>query len=234
MARPETLVESESSTIPLLESGDHLTRDEFERRYDAMPELKKAELIEGIVYVGSPVRLRRHGQPNAQAIAWIGTYHAQTPGTLAAGHASVRLDDDNEFQPDTLLMIDPAQGGQSILSDDDFIEGGPELIVEVATSTASIDLNSKLRVYQRNNVREYLVWRVLDRAIDWFELVEGEYQRLEPGADGISRSRIFPGLWLDRQALLAANLPRVLEVLQLGLADAAHPAFVARLNPTPG
>ncbi len=232
MTRAETLNDSVMATIPPLESGDHLSRHEFERRYDAMPDLKKAELIEGIVYLGSPVGLRAHGRPNAHAMAWIGNYHAQTSGTITAGHASVRLDPANEFQPDTLLMIDPARGGQASLSDDDFIEGAPELVFEVAASKASIDLNAKLRVYQRNNVREYLVWRVLDRAIDWFVLVEGAYQRLEPAADGILRSTVFPGLWLDRDALVGASLAKVLEVLQQGIADPGHADFVARLNRT--
>jgi Uma2 family endonuclease len=234
MARPETLVESEAATLPFLESGDHLTRDEFERRYDAMPDLKKAELIEGIVYLGSPVRLTQHGQPNGQILVWIASYEAHTPRTIAAGHASVRLDDSNMVQPDALLMIERARGGQACISADDYIEGGPELVVEVAASTASIDLNAKLRVYRRNNVREYLVWRMIDRAIDWFELVDGEYQRLEAGADGITRSKIFPGLWLDTEALLGANLPRVLEVVNQGIADRSHRDFVARLNPTAG
>jgi Uma2 family endonuclease len=234
MARPETLVESEAATLPLLESGDHLTRDEFERRYDAMPDLKKAELIEGIVYMASPVRMIRHGRPHVHVSVWLGTYEAHTPGVLTGDNVSIRLVGDEMPQPDAVLMIERARGGQAIISADDYIEGGPELVVEVAASTASIDLNAKLRVYRRNNVREYLVWRVIDRAIDWFELVEGEYKRLEPGADGITRSKMFPGLWLDPAALVGANLPRVLEVLNQGIGDAAHAAFVARLNPTAG
>jgi Uma2 family endonuclease len=233
MARPETLVESEASTVPVLEQGDHLSRAEFERRYDAMPELKKAELIEGIVSMASPVRLRRHGRPHSYISAWITSYEGHTPGVLTGDNVSIRLAGDEMPQPDAVLMIEPERGGQANVSVDDYIEGAPELIVEVAASTTNIDLNTKLRVYQRNNVREYLVWRVLDRAIDWFVLVEGEYQKLEAGTDGITRSKIFPGLWLDTEALLNANLPRVLEVLRQGLADDDHAAFVARLNPNP-
>jgi hypothetical protein len=98
----------------------------------------------------------------------------------------------------------------------------------------SLDLNAKLRVYRRNNVREYLVWRVLDRAIDWFVLVDEEYQRLEPDADGILRSQVFPGLWLDPGAMLGSHLSRVLEILNQGLADPTHANFEARLNPAAG
>jgi Uma2 family endonuclease len=234
MARPETLVESKSSTIPLLEPGDHLTRDEFERRYDAMPDLKKAELIGGIVYMASPVRLQHHGRPHSHISAWLTTYEAHTPGLLTGDNVSVRLVGDDMPQPDAILMIEQSRGGQASVSDDDYIEGAPELVVEVAASTASIDLNAKLRAYQSNGVREYLAWRILDRAIDWFVLVDGKFQRLEPGADGISRSIVFPGLWLDAQALLSANFARVLEILNQGMSSVDHAAFVARLNPPTG
>ena len=234
MARSETLVETSPASLPLLETGDHLTREEFERRYDAMPGLKKAELLEGIVYLGSPVRLKHHAQPHGHVSAWLGVYAGHTPGVLAGDSSSIRLDDDNMPQPDAMMIIDPARGGQAVLSEDDYVEGGPELVVEVAASTASMDLNTKLRAYRRNNVREYIVWRVLDRAIDWFIPRDGDYQRLSPGVDGVYRSEVFPGLWLDPLALVEANLARVLDVLGQGLADPIHAAFVARLSPPPG
>ena len=240
MARSEILVETSPASLPLLgslpllEPGDHLTREEFERRYDAMPDLKKAELVEGIVYMGSPVRLKHHAQPHGIVLTWLGTYRAHTPGVLFGDNGSIRLDDDNMPQPDAMMIIDPARGGQVVLSEDDYVEGGPELVVEVAASTASMDLNTKLRVYRRHNVREYIVWRVLDGAIDWFILRDGDYQRLSPGVDGITRSEVFPGLWLDPKALVEANLVRVLDVLGQGLADPSHAAFVARPNPPTG
>ncbi len=196
-----------------------------------MPNLKKAELIEGIVYMGSPVRFSHHGQPHAHISAWLGTFGAYMPGVIVGDNCSVRLDDKNMPQPDIVMIIEPARGGQATVSDDDYIEGGPELVVEVAASTASIDLNTKLRVYRRNNVREYIVWRVLDGAIDWFILRDGEYDRLKPGADGVYRSEVFPGLWLDPKALVEGDLARVLEVLRQGVADPTHADFVARLNP---
>ena len=140
--------------LPPLESGDRLTRAEFERRYAAMPNLKKAELIEGVVYVASPLRALAHGKPHADVMAWLGVYSAATPGIGAYDTATVRLDADNEPQPDAVLRIE--QGGQSSISEDDYIEGAPELIVEIAASSASYDLHDKLHVYRRNGVQEYM------------------------------------------------------------------------------
>lgn len=219
-----------SREIPPLETGDHLTREEFERRYEAMPQLKKAELIEGVVHVPSPLRWNRHGRPNRHLSTWLGTYEANTPGVQGGDNATVRLDLENEPQPDAVQIIDPARGGQARISPDDYVEDAPELVVEVAASTVSIDLNTKLRVYRRNRVREYLVYRVLDQAIDWFVLRQSRYDRLAPGDDGIYRSEVFPGLWLDPAALTRLDLARVLEVLRQGLASPEHAAFVARLS----
>ena len=218
-------------TLPPLENGDQLPRAEFERRFDAMPELKKAELLEGIVYMGSPVRLHNHGQPHVRASAWLYLYRGRTPGVIVSDNVSIRLDDETMPQPDLCMLIDPARGGQARLSDDDYIEGGPELVVEVSASTVSLDLHTKLRVYRRNKVRECIAWRVLDRAIDWFVLRDGEYARLAPGPDGIYRSEAFPGLWLDPRVLFDDDLARMLEVSGLGLADPSHAAFAARLRP---
>src|SRR5262249_19824990 len=137
--------------IPILplEPGDHLTRDEFERRYDAMPELKKAELIEGVVYMPSPVRVDRHGSPHANLVGWLVVSGAATPGLKSASAATIRLDEMNEPQPDALLMIEPARGGQARISDDNYVENAPELVAEIAASSASYDLHTKLDVYQR-------------------------------------------------------------------------------------
>ena len=51
----KTTTGSKPPRILPLEHGDHLTREEFERRYEAMPHVRKAELIEGVVYMPSPV-----------------------------------------------------------------------------------------------------------------------------------------------------------------------------------
>jgi Uma2 family endonuclease len=217
-----------SSTLPPLENGDKLTRIEFERRYHAMPEVKKADLIEGIVYIASAVRYRSHSEPHADIITWLGFYSAYTLDVEIADNATVRLDADNEPQPDACLRI--SNGGQTRVSQDDYIEGAPELIVEIAASSAAIDAHEKLKVYRRNQVQEYLIWRVYDGEFDWFILKAGEYQQLVPNAAGVICSQIFPGLWLDKSALLAGNLAKVLAVLQQGLASAEHQSFVEKLE----
>ena len=216
--------------IPPLEAGDRLTRAEFERRYEAMPNLKKAELLEGVVHGPTPVRIRRHGWPHVELVTWIGVYRAGTPGVIPGDNSTTRLDLANEPQPDALLLIDPARGGQARISAEDYIEGAPELVAEVACSGASYDLDVKLEVYRRNQVREYVVWRVLDGAVDWFILREGRYERLAADPQGILRSQVFSGLWLDPQALVRFDLAGVLAVLQQGLASPEHAAFVARLQ----
>ena len=222
------------AALPALENGDRLTRAEFERRYEAMPHLKKAELIEGVVYVPSPVRHRQHGAPHAQLIGWLVQYAANTPGVEVGDNTSVRLDLDNEPQPDALLFIDPDCGGQVRISADGIIEGAPELVAEVASSSVSYDLHVKLHVYRRNGVREYVVWRVLDREIDWFVLRAGQYERMVVDAQGFFRSEVFPGLWLDPAALVGGDLATVLAVVQQGLASPEHAAFAARLHPPAG
>ncbi len=229
MSLPSSL--SSDDDFPLLENGDRLTRAEFERRYEAMPHLKKAELIEGVVYLPSPTRFVRHGHPHFKLIAWLAAYETATLGVMGSDNSTVRLDEDNEPQPDALLLIDPARGGQARISADDYIEGAPELAAEVAASSVSIDLGSKLNAYRRNGVREYVVWRVQNRAVDWFVLREGQYERLQADENGVYKSEVFPGLWLDPAALVAGDMTRVLAVLGEGVASPEHAAFVQRLNP---
>ncbi len=225
VARPDAIA------IPPLENGDRLTRAEFERRYRQMPGVR-AELIEGVAYVmASPVRVARHGEPHAALNGLLFNYRIATPGVRLADNATVRLDLENEPQPDLLLLVDPDRGGQARISADDYIEGAPELVAEVVPSSASLDLGDKLRAYRRNGVREYLVWRVLDRAIDWFVLRDDRYDAMGPGEDGLLRSHAFPGLWLDPEALLSGDLPKAVTALNRGLASPEHAAFVERLTP---
>jgi Uma2 family endonuclease len=216
--------------IPPLVAGDRLTRDEFERRYGAMPEVKKAELIEGIVYMPSPVSHAYHSAPHAKIVAWLVHYAAHTPGVDAGDNATVRLDLDNEPQPDAFLRIKPASGGQTSDTREGYVEGPPELVAEVTASSAAYDLHVKKTAYRRNGVREYVVWRVLDPEIDWFTLSGGSYARLAPGKDGIFRSRFFPGLWLDVERLLQGDMKGVLATLGEGIASPEHAAFVAGLR----
>ncbi|MDY6936747.1 MAG: Uma2 family endonuclease [Cyanobacteriota bacterium] len=215
-------------TIPRLENGDRLSRVEFEHRYCAMPHLKKAELIEGTVYMASPLRITQHGEPHARLMTWLGIYWAATPGIELGDNCTVRLDGDNEPQPDALLRIE--NGGGSIIGEDGYVEGAPELIVEVAASTVSLDANDKLKVYRRNRVREYLLWRVEDGELDWFSWREGEYVRLIPDESGIICSEVFPGLWLDTVALLGGNLAGAIATVQQGIATTEHQNFVDRLK----
>lgn len=213
-----------------LQQGDHLTRDEFERRYDAMPDLKKAELIDGVVHMASPVRWDQHATQHFDAITWLGLYRLVTFGVEGGDNGSLRLDLDNEPQPDAALIILPLYGGRAIIGTDGFIRGAPELVLEIAASTASIDRNSKLRLYQRNGVQEYIIWLVLQNRIEWYSLQAGQYQLLPTHPDGVVRSEVFPGLWLDPQALARRDMARVAAVQQLGLAGPEHAAFVQRLQ----
>ncbi len=225
-----TLATSPTVTrVPPLENGDRLTRPEFERRYNAMPDCKKAELIEGQVYMASPVRARKHSRPHAAIMTWLGNYWLATPGIELLDNPTVILDADNEPQPDACLRLEEFVGGRSSITAADYVQGPPELMVEVSASTASYDLHDKKQVYRRNGVQEYLVWRVNDRALDWFELQDGVYVNLPIGADGLIRSRVFPGLWLAVADLLAGNLPQLVVGLNLGLATAAYQEFQAGL-----
>ncbi len=219
-----------SLLIPPLESGDRLNRYEFERRHNAMPHLKKAELIEGVVYVPAALRFRSHGQPHGRLMTWLGVYEASTPGVALGDNPTVRLDLDNEPQPDAVLLIEESAGGQARLSHDDYVEGAPELAAEIAASSAAIDLYDKKRAYRRNGVREYIVWQVCEQKLDWFYLQEGEYISLPVDEDRVIRSRVFPGLWLAVDHLLAENMARVLAVLQEGLDSPAHAPFVQELS----
>jgi Uma2 family endonuclease len=219
---------TQAKVLPLM-NGDRLTRAEFERRYSAMPHLKKAELIEGVVYVPSPVSLD-HAEPHFSVIFALGLYWCGTPGVAGGDNGTLRLDLDNEPQPDAYLRIFQEYGGQARLSKDRYVEGSPELVAEVAASSASYDLHDKLRAYRRNGVREYIVWRVYDQAIDWFVLRDEQYQRLVPDSAGIYRSEVFPGLWLDAAALLRGDPVAVSQAVQQGLASPEHAAFVDRLK----
>jgi Uma2 family endonuclease len=218
--------------LPPLENGDYLSRPEFERRYEAMPWLKKAELIEGVAYMGAPVRFETHAQPHSLLIAWAVVYSASTPNVLVGDNATVRLDIDNEPQPDILLRLDPDKGGTSRIGADGYVEGPPELVIEIAASSASYDLRDKLRVYRRNGVSEYIVWQIYDQRLDWWQLNAGEYIPLKPDDSGVVRSNILPGLDLNVPALLENNMAQVLASLQQGLVSQEHAAFVAKLATT--
>lgn len=224
-----TLSPNEQQAIPALENGDRLTRAEFERRYHAMPEVKKAELIERVVYMSSPVRAKQHGRPHIQLATWLGVYEAATPLTFAADNSTVRLDLDNEPQPDLLLLIEAEAGGQSMFDSDGYVTGAPELVLEIAASSASYDLHDKLQAYRRNGVKEYIIWQTQSKKLDWLIFSEGQYYTLAQ-ENNLYKSPSFPGLWLDAIALLEGNLAKVLETLQQGITSPEHEAFIAELT----
>ncbi len=213
---------------PPLNSGDRLSRAEFERRYQATPDIQ-AELIEGVVYVSSPIHAKNHADPHFIINTWLGVYCATTPDVIGSDNATLRLDLENEFQPDVLLRLKPEVGGQVQVTDDDYLEGVPELIVEVSASSASYDLHDKRRAYARNGVPEYLVLLAYEQEVRWFVLREGVYDLVEPDENGLLHSEVFPGLWLQPTALWAGDLGALLAALQEGLASPEHAAFVTQL-----
>lgn len=217
---------SNPPALPALHSGDRLTRAEFERRYHAMPQTKKAELIEGVVYLPAPVN-KAHADIHSRMSGWLGVYSAFTRGTGAGDSGTIRLDPDNEPQPAAYLCLE--KGGNTCTSADGYVEGAPELIVEIAASSSAYDLHDKKKAYRRNRVQECLVWLIYEEAIVWFRLENEEYVEVKPDAKGIVRSRIFPSLDLDTKAMLKGDVAKALKTLQTGLASPAHKAFVRKL-----
>lgn len=224
------LNQSVSKEIPILENGDRVTRAEFERRYHQMGNVKKAELVEGIVYMPSPVRIRKHSNPHGRIMTWLGVYEATTPSVMLGDNPTVRLDIDNEPQPDALLRLEESVSGTSRISEDDYIEGPPELIVEIASSSASYDLYDKREAYRRNGIREYLVWLVEDQELRWYIWEEGSYQQQPLDESGMIKSPFFLGLWLNVSALLRGEMQQVLATLNSGLVSQAHQKFVEQLQ----
>ena len=216
--------------VPLLENGDRLTRVEFERRYEAHPEIQKAELINGRVLIPSRTGTTAHGESAASLGLLLGTYAAESRMLMVTSNSTLRIDEDNEPQPDLILRIDAEGLRASRIDEDGYLEGAPELVAEITASTVSYDLHDKLHVYRRSGVQEYLVWRTIDGGIDWFELVDGEYVRLPADADGCLQSRIFPGLRIDVPALLAGDDRRALATLRTALEAGAHRSLLARLD----
>jgi Uma2 family endonuclease len=197
--------------IPL-ESGDRRTRAEFHRRYCARPDIYKAELVDGVVYVATRVRAD-HGAATAALCAWAGTYAAYEPDVHVAVRVTTLLGTNSEVQPDVAVFRDVAADGRARATPEDYLEGPPELIAEVAMSSASYDLHDKLEVYRRAGVPEYIVWRILDERIDWFRLRNGRYVRAEPDGRGVIESASFPGLRLAVAKMLAGDLAGVLDEL---------------------
>lgn len=202
------------AALVVLESGDRLTREEFHRRYCARPDIKKAELVLGVVYVASPLRSDVHGEPHSLADFWVGTSAARHPDLRVSIDATLILSDESEVQPDIVLFREPAPGAALQRTTGGYLEGAPELVLEVAASSASYDLHDKLEAYRLAGIPEYVVWRVIDGQINWFRLDAGTYVRIEPDGDGMIESRSFPGLRLSLPAMLAGDRAAILAALE--------------------
>jgi hypothetical protein len=211
-----------------LHSGDRMTREEFHRIYEQMPEHFKAELIGGVVYVASPARLP-HGTTTVLVGGVLFIYSGSTPRIEVADNATVILGEDAEPQPDLFVRILPAYGGQSSTTAKEYVKGAPELVTEIAHSTRAIDLNAKKQDYARFGVREYLVICPSDAEVHWFDLAQSQ-DPLKADADGVIRSRTFPGLWIDGIALLSKDAAKLIAVAQQGIATPEHAKFVEQLE----
>jgi Uma2 family endonuclease len=211
---------------PPLREGDRLTSAEFLRRWDAMPELKHAELIDGVVFMSSPVSLS-HGNQQVNLSFWLRLYTEQTPGCSADGDATWIMGPKNVPQPDISLRILPEYGGQSTV-DRKYGGGAPELIVEVTGSSSSRDLGVKLDLYRRVGVREYITVLLPVSQVIWRQLVRGRYKEIAPEEDGLLHSRVFPGLWLDPAAVWDPKRS-LRTAVEKGMRSPEHAAFVRRL-----
>jgi hypothetical protein len=225
IARP--LGPSANGVPALLENGDRMEQPEFHRRYLAYPEDVKFELVGGIVYMASPLR-RPHGTYHTALTLALRLYKAGTLGVEVADNATMILSEESEPQPDLDLRILSEYGGQSRVNEEEYLEGAPELIAEVAYSSRSIDLHQKRSDYLQAGVREYLVLSIEEPRLYWVRFPSGE--EIRPNRQGVRRSEVFPGLWIHEQALLEQDDQRLIEVVQQGLASRGHAAFVRRLE----
>ena len=214
---------------PPLRNGDRMNSDEFRRRLESSPN-QKGELLDGVVHMAAATRATLHGRPHSRLSHWLSEYELETPGAEAYVETTVRFDDAQCPQPDLFLLIEPACGGQALLSTDDYVEGAPELVAEISASTQGEDLHDKFNLYHQNGVREYIVWRTPEKRIEWYVARKRGFKALAASSDGILKSETFPGLWLDAEAMAAAKVKRVLKVLRQGFASPEHAAFVAKLK----
>jgi|SRR5579864_196773 len=218
---------SSDEGLPPLVPGERLDQKTFHARYEAMPAEVRAELIQGVVYMPSPLRID-HGEIHAELITWLTCFKAATPGTRVTDNATTILGSDDEPQPDATLLILPSHGGQTREADG-YITGAPEFVAEVALASAEYDLHAKKQSYEKAGVREYLVVVLRERRVVWLVRSTQGFLALKVGPNGIYRSPFFPGLWLDPEALLRADTNRLLEVIRQGLASPEHAQFVTRL-----
>lgn len=224
-----SLAELHEIPIPPLRTGDRMSRTEYAAIYEPLPTDFRAQLIEGVVYLSGPVKYS-HGSATSRLTGLVGMYSGWTKGVSGSLHPTIRLDEMNEPEPDAVLLIDADHGGQTFTPPEDFLTGPPEWIGEVVETRDALEFGPKWNAYARNGVREYVVWCLEDQSITWFILRDGRYEARTPDADGVVRSDVFPGLWLDVVAMIEDNFPRLKVVIEQGLASPEHAAFVAALR----
>jgi hypothetical protein len=215
------------TTLPPLHNGDRLSQVEFHRRYEAYPEDVKFELIGGVVYMASPLK-RPHGTSDFKLGGPFILYEAATPGVEGAHNMTAILGEKSEPQPDLMLRLIEECGGQSRYNDEDYLVGAPELIAEVAHSSKAIDMNRKRQDYLAAGVQEYVVFCVEEQELHWFHFPSK--RKLKPDRNGVWKSQIFPGLWINGPALIAGDLASLIATAQQGLTTAEHAEFVRRLD----
>jgi Uma2 family endonuclease len=215
------------NAFPLLETGYHLSADEFHERYKLLPDEQHAELIEGIVYMASPVS-RLHSLPHATITGLCMVYAARTPGLESSANGTIRLDADNEYEPDGYLRV--INSGRTNIFDRHYLEGGPEFVFEISNTTVTMDLHEKFKVYERKGVQEYLVWQVQEQRIDLFSAIDNAFRGIETDVDGILKSKTLPGLWFDTRAIVNGDNAKALATLETGLKSEAHAHLVERLR----
>jgi Uma2 family endonuclease len=209
-----------------LHNGDRMNQPEFHKRYETCPDDVKFELVGGIVYMASPLRYP-HGTYHLKLGAVFDIYASATPGVEGADNTTTILGEEAEPQPDLLLRIVEECGGQSKVDEDDYLQGAPELIAEVAHSSRSMDLNQKKDDYYRSGVLEYVVLAVEEEELHWFHFPSGD--SLDADRKGVHRSKVFPGLWIHTPSLLEKKSGSLHRVLRRGLATRSHQEFIKQL-----
>ena len=233
------------TAVPPIRDGDRMNSEEFMRRYEAMPEGTRAELLGGVVHVNRwvengtngkacvmpPISSGGHGRPHFRLMHWLGDYAEATPGTCGEAPTTLHLTPESDaVEPDGVFYTEPEFGGHVAFGEDGYLHGAPELVIEISNTSAPHDLNLKRDIYEAAGVSEYLVWNVAVGRIVWFRRNRaGRFVEIRPDTEGVLRSAAFPGLWLDAAAMLARDFGRVGEALQRGLASPEHAKFAAKL-----
>jgi Uma2 family endonuclease len=215
---------------PILFDGQRLDQPTFHELYSQMPEGFRAELIDGVVRLMNMPLYSDHGRPDANLTGLLCMYSFETPGTIVQIATPTRLGPKSEVQPDSALLIDPAFGGRTFDDERGLTTNAPELVVEIASSTLRLDLNAKKRVYEEAGALEYVVLDVPHQKFHWFALNEGRFEPLEIDPDGLYRSKVFHGLWVDEAAFVRNDGRAMTTSLRLGLESPEHAAFVERLR----